>query len=463
MNVRWWIGVVENKNDPEKRGRLQVRILGVHPPRTVQKSEQDGIGVPTEDLPWCIPCMPLTYGGTAVGTCAPPAVMAGAWVLGIALDGDAYSNNLVLGIISVTMSTLATNPGNGDMSMADSPTQQYNPSDSCMENYYNIIESNEGSRQGQTSSKGAMGVMQVMPNTVIDALRYTKKYTPEKYEKFVESSGIEISDDTQAKDLARTNEDFNRLIGRGYYTYLYERFEDPIIASAAYNSGPGNAQKYLEKYGDPRKGELTYEEFANRIESGGNKETARYVRNFISKLGEDGMELCKEQAQPTTTDESTGEQVPITTSGTVTLPTQSNVITSKFGPRNVSNGSSNHKGIDLRAPMNAMIYAAMDGTVTYVENQTNYGAIYIDHGDGIQTRYLHNNKPNVTVGQKVSAGDTIAYAGGRGPVTVNGAKTSKATKYTSHLHFEVRKNGSPVDPEQFLAQNNVTTQRKSGA
>ena len=462
MNIRWWIGVVENKNDPDKRGRIQVRILGVHPPRTIQKSEQDAIGVPTEDLPWCLPCMPLTFGGTAVGTCAPPAVMPGAWVIGISLDGDAYSNNLVLGIISVTLSNLATNPGNGDMSMADSPVQesQFNASDSCMENYYQIIESNEGSRQNQSSSKGAMGVMQVMPNTVVEALRYTKKYTPEKYEKFVQSSGIEINNNDDAKNLARTNEDFNRLIGRGYYTYLYDRFQDPIIASAAYNAGPGNAQKYLEKYGDPRKGELTYEEFANRVEEGGNKETAKYIRNFVSKLGEDGMAKCKEQSQPTTVDSSTGETVPITTSGTVTLPTQSNVITSPFGPRNISNGSKNHKGVDMRAPMNAMVFAAMDGTVTYVENQTNYGAIYIDHGNGIQTRYLHNNKPNVKVGQKVSAGDTIAYAGGRGPVTVNGVTTSKVTKYDSHVHFEVRQNGTPVDPEKFFSQNNVKTQRK---
>lgn len=463
MDIRWWIGVVESKNDPDHRGRIQVRILGIHPPKDIQKNEEAGIGVPTEDLPWSIPCMPLTYGGNTLSTCTPPAVMPGAWVLGISLDGDAYSNNLVLGIISINMSKLALNPGNGDMSLADNPMPQYVPTDTCMENYYNIIESNEGSKQSQVSGKGAMGVMQVLPSTVIDALRYTKKYTPEKYANFVKSSGIEINDNEDAKNLARTNEDFNRLIGRGYYTYLYDRYQDPIIAAAAYNTGPGRMNEYIEEYGDPRKGDLTYQELANRLEKAGNEEVARYIRNFVNKLGEEGMARCKEQDSPTETDEVTGEQIPVTTEGKITIPTQSNVITSKFGPRNVENGSKKHKGIDLRAPMNSLVYAMMDGTVTYVENQTNYGAIYIDHGDGLQTRYLHNNKPNVSVGQKVSAGDTIAYAGGRGPVTTSGAKTSKSTKYTPHLHFEVRQNGNPVDPEKFLAQNGVTTQRKAGA
>ena len=472
MDVKWFIGVVEDKNDPEKRGRVRVRILGVHPPASYQRNDATGIGVPTKDLPWAIPCMPLTYGGTPVGTCSPPAVMPGAWVLGISLDGDAYNQLLILSIISVTLSSLATNPNNGDMSLADTEVPSYSANDTCLENYFNTIESIEsGGNQSAISPAGAVGVMQLMPATVAHALALTKEREPEKYAKFVESSGIEVSD-ANSIALATQNEDFNRLIGRGYYSWLLDKCDgDPVLAAASYNAGYGNAvagtskkQSYIQKYGDPRKGEITYEELANRIESeSGNKETANYIRKFISKMGEEGMKNCKDASTPTTVNEETGEVEPITTSGKTVLPTQSNVITSKFGPRNISNGSSNHKGIDLRAPMNSLVYAMADGTVSYVENQTNYGAIYVDHEDGVQTRYLHNNKPNVIKGQKVSAGDTIAFAGGRGPVQVNGKNVSKVTKYDSHLHFEVHQNGSPVDPEKFLNQNGVTTERKQGA
>lgn len=84
MEVKWWIGVVENKIDPERRGRIQVRILGVHPEAKHMKNEEAGYGVPTEDLPWALPCLPLTFGGVAHGTVPPPAVMPrsmGNWYL----------------------------------------------------------------------------------------------------------------------------------------------------------------------------------------------------------------------------------------------------------------------------------------------------------------------------------------------------------------------------------------------
>lgn len=475
MDVKFWTGVVENKNDPEKRGRLQVRISGVHPKAGILKNDEMGIGVPTEDLPWAIPCLPLTFGGTIVGTCPPPAVLPGAWVLGISLDGDAYSNLLVLNVISVVLSPLATNKGNADASLAENSLPQIDTENStCMENYFSVIESIESSgNQNAVSQAGAVGVMQIMPKTVAHALSVTKEKYPEKYANFVKSSGIEVGNGNEIM-LATQNEEFNRMIGQGYYSWLLDQCgNDPVLAAASYNAGLGTVvkgssrsgiQSYISKYGDPRKGELTYEEFARRIEAGGNKETANYIRKFINGIGSDRLEQCKNGISSSGSSSESGESAEVqTVSGTIVLPTQSNVITSKFGPRNVANGSKNHKGIDLRAPMNSLVYAMMSGTVKHVANQTNYGEIYIDHGNGLETRYLHNNKPNVTVGQKVSAGDTIAYAGGRGPVTMNGVTTSKATKYNSHLHFEVRQNGNPVDPEKFLNQNNISTERKPGA
>ena len=130
------------------------------------------------------------------------------------------------------------------------------------------------------------------------------------------------------------------------------------------------------------------------------------------------------------------------------------MVTSKFGPRSVAGGSSPHKGIDLRAAMNAPIYAMADGVVIQA-NPGNYGEITIEHADGIKTRYLHNNKVLVKEGDKVFAGDTISQAGGRGP--------KGATQYKPHLHFEVIKNGVNIDPEQYLTENSVSLSIKAGA
>lgn len=463
MEATWWIGVVESKDDPERRGRIKVRIQGVHPDSKFQRNDETGWGVPTDELPWVLPCFPLTYGGTTIGTVPPPAVLPGSWVLGVSLDGDAYTTNIAVSVISVAMSPVAINPNDMDLGAATQVLDEFSAEESCLDNYFNFIESIESSGSQNPSKPGAMGVMQIMPQNVGFALEYTKRNFPDKYEKFIKSSGIQISD-ANAIAVARENPAFNRLIGRGYYSWCLEKCnDDPILAALSYSAGYGKAiagynkgqnKSYIQLYGDPRKGNITYEELANRIEAGGDKNSAEYIRKFISKLGNEGMASCAEKAAPKKYDEKTDTYVPVTTAGTVVLPTQSNVITSLFGPRKVAGGSSPHKGIDLRAPMNSLIYAMMDGIVTQAVDQANYGEITIDHGNGIQTRYLHNNRVIATVGQKVSAGETIAYAGGRGP--------KSATQYNPHLHFEVIQNGNKIDPEKFLTDNGVNVSRKPG-
>ena len=133
-------------------------------------------------------------------------------------------------------------------------------------------------------------------------------------------------------------------------------------------------------------------------------------------------------------------------------PTQSNVITSPFGPRNVKGGSNPHKGIDLRAQAGASYYAAADGKVTRAGGG-DYNTIVIDHGGGIQTRYLHASSVSAKVGN-VKAGDRLAAAGGKGPKGVN--------HYAYHLHFDVIKNGTYIDPEAFLQSQGVSLVRKGG-
>ena len=83
--------------------------------------------------------------------------------------------------------------------------------------------------------------------------------------------------------------------------------------------------------------------------------------------------------------------------------------------------------------------AAADGEVTYSGWMGGYGnLIIISHGNGIQTYYGHCSKLYALEGEKVKAGDTIAAVGSTGYSTGN------------HLHFEIRKNGTQINPQKYL-------------
>lgn len=118
------------------------------------------------------------------------------------------------------------------------------------------------------------------------------------------------------------------------------------------------------------------------------------------------------------------------------------VVTSAFGPRNIKGGSKNHKGIDIRAVTGAPIFATSDGVVNSSTNH--FGIVQItDPVTGISSRYLHLSKRAVNIGDKVKAGQLLGYAGGTG---ANG----RLNAYSSHLHYEVIKDGKQVDPFKVL-------------
>jgi hypothetical protein len=88
-NFTWWVGVVENRQDPEKLGRCKVRIFGYH---------TDDVGIlPTKELPWATPMMPMTSASTSgVGT-APVGPVEGTWVVGWFLDGEEKQQPIMMG------------------------------------------------------------------------------------------------------------------------------------------------------------------------------------------------------------------------------------------------------------------------------------------------------------------------------------------------------------------------------
>jgi hypothetical protein len=137
-------------------------------------------------------------------------------------------------------------------------------------------------------------------------------------------------------------------------------------------------------------------------------------------------------------------------------PAASCLITSPFGPRNMSKnkggGSSNHKGIDLRAYQGTAIVAAADGKATVLGG--NYNTLDIVHSPTLKTRYLHASAIKVSNGKNVKKGDTIALSGGKGPQGPN--------QFNAHLHFEVHQGVTKIDPEAFLINHGVSLSRKQG-
>jgi len=113
-------------------------------------------------------------------------------------------------------------------------------------------------------------------------------------------------------------------------------------------------------------------------------------------------------------------------------------ITSKFGNRvhPIYKTERLHSGIDMAAPQGTPVYAAESGVVTVAQSWSGYGnCIIIDHGGGLMTLYGHLKPGGILVekGQEVKKGEKIGLVG----------MTGTATGY--HLHFEVRKDGKPVD------------------
>ncbi|MGE5525574.1 MAG: M23 family metallopeptidase [Rhodospirillaceae bacterium] len=123
------------------------------------------------------------------------------------------------------------------------------------------------------------------------------------------------------------------------------------------------------------------------------------------------------------------------------LPLETGAYSSDFGWRTdpFTNERNYHEGIDFTAEHGAPILAAAGGVVVYSAFHPQYGnMLEIDHGNGLVTRYAHAAKRLARVGDVVTRGAQIGEVGSSGRSTGN------------HLHFEVRRNGAPLNPAQFL-------------
>src|SRR6516225_5201783 len=122
-------------------------------------------------------------------------------------------------------------------------------------------------------------------------------------------------------------------------------------------------------------------------------------------------------------------------------PVANGFISSYFGERAdpFDGRDAFHKGVDFAGTAGSPVTAVAAGVVTWAGERSGYGKlIEINHGDGFTTRYGHNERTLVTVGQTVKRGERIALMGSTGRST------------GPHVHFEVLRNGRQVNPLSFI-------------
>ncbi|UKE72657.1 M23 family metallopeptidase [Xanthomonas graminis] len=133
------------------------------------------------------------------------------------------------------------------------------------------------------------------------------------------------------------------------------------------------------------------------------------------------------------------------------MPIRNSYITSGFGGRAdpFGRGAGNHKGIDFHANVGDPVLAVADGVVSYSGVRGGYGnVVEVDHGNGYVTRYAHNSRLSVKVGDLVRVGQEVAKAGSTGRST------------GAHVHFEVWKDGVVMNPAKFLGDGATPVGRR---
>lgn len=155
------------------------------------------------------------------------------------------------------------------------------------------------------------------------------------------------------------------------------------------------------------------------------KEASRSITDELI-LTEPKNRVIEKGTKPLPSKGATGSFIP---------PTVNYTITSKFGYR----WGGFHYGVDMAVPTGSLVRASDGGVVTYAGWMGDYGyLVIIDHGDGITTRYGHNSKIVVTVGQYVSQYEKVAASGNTGRST------------GPHIHFEIRFDGIAANPLDYL-------------
>lgn len=219
------------------------------------------------------------------------------------------------------------------------------------------------------------------------------------------------------------------------------RSEEEIRSIAYEEETTENSKQYkgYEKVvtaGENGEEKVTYEVvYVNGIETGRTVTSTELLKAPVNEVTEIGTK----QKPAASTRSSAPVQViqgnGIST-GTFVWPVAAGRLSSGFGYR----WGSLHDGLDLAAPANSQIVAADGGTVIQAGWKAGgYGyCVFIDHGNGVVTKYYHMNAVAVAVGQQVSQGQLIGYVGNTG------------YSFGNHCHFTITINGTAVNPAPYL-------------
>jgi murein DD-endopeptidase MepM/ murein hydrolase activator NlpD len=124
-------------------------------------------------------------------------------------------------------------------------------------------------------------------------------------------------------------------------------------------------------------------------------------------------------------------------------PVRKGWISSRYGERNdpFTGERVQHRGLDFAGTRGSEVLSVASGVVVWAANRSGYGKmVEIDHGNGYQTRFAHNEKLSVEAGDRVTAGQVIALMGDTGRASA------------PHVHFEVLRNGARINPARFVGQ-----------
>ena len=209
---------------------------------------------------------------------------------------------------------------------------------------------------------------------------------------------------------------------------LYNRRYDEMMA----------ASKQVEKLIQETKYRMAAEQAAKEQREAERK--ARAERERLAREQREAEKARREAEKERSKAEGYVESFVPENTGEMIYPLQG-PVTSEFGWRThpIFGGSRFHSGIDIGGDFGMEIKAARGGVVSHAGWIDGYGnTVMIEHGDGLVTLYGHNQSLAVSVGATVKQGQVIAYCGSTGNST------------GPHCHFEVRLNGEPVSPYDYL-------------
>jgi len=174
------------------------------------------------------------------------------------------------------------------------------------------------------------------------------------------------------------------------------------------------------------------------------QQTSLQVSDFVEQLEQLGKEIDDRSDKLVAMETMLMDKSVQTKTLPEGVPIVSGWISSLFGWRaDPINGKREfHEGIDFASSENTQVMAVASGIVTWSGLRSGYGnMVEISHGNGYITRYAHNRKNMVAVGDKVEKGQPVAIMGSTGRST------------GTHVHFEVVRNGVPVDPKKYISVN----------